>query len=41
MVLFKAGDHIPVIEFVEVVGKAANVAPEHIDAMAVKLGTTF
>ena len=30
--LFKAGDQVPVMPLVDVVGKAANVAPEHIGA---------
>ena len=40
-VLFNAGDHVPVIPLVEVVGKADNVAPEQIGATAVKVGVTF
>ena len=36
--LFKAGDHVPVIPFVEVVGSAANVAPEQIGATCVNAG---
>jgi hypothetical protein len=39
-VLFSAGDHVPVIPLFEVVGNAANVAPEHIGATAVKVGVT-
>jgi hypothetical protein len=31
-ILFSAGDQLPLIAFIEVVGKAANVAPEQIDA---------
>ena len=37
-VLFKAGDQVPVIPLVEVVGKADNTWPEHIGATAVKVG---
>jgi hypothetical protein len=37
-VLFKAGDQVPVILLLAVVGKAASVAPEHIGATVVKLG---
>ena len=40
-VLFNAGDHVPVIPFVDVVGSADNVAPEQIAATAVKVGITF
>jgi phosphate starvation-inducible membrane PsiE len=40
-VLFKAGDHVPVIPLLEVVGKADNVPPEHIGATAVKVGVIF
>ena len=39
-VLFSAGDHVPVIPLFEVVGKAANVAPEQIGATAVNVGVT-
>jgi hypothetical protein len=39
-VLFNAGAHVPVIPLFEVVGNAANVAPEHIGATAVKVGVT-
>ena len=40
-VLFKAGDQLPVIPFVEVVGRAAKVAPEHIGDTALKVGIMF
>ena len=40
-VLFKAGDHVPVIPLFEVVGKAANVVPEHIGATALKVGVVL
>jgi hypothetical protein len=40
-VLFNAGDQVPVILFVEVVGKAANVAPLQIAATCVNAGVTF
>ena len=36
--LFSAGDQVPVMPLVEVVGNAANVAPEHIGATAAKAG---
>ena len=39
-VLFNAGDHVPVILLLDVVGKAAKAAPEHIAATAVKTGVT-
>jgi hypothetical protein len=37
-VLFNAGDQVPVIPLVDVVGKADNVAPEQIGATVVKVG---
>jgi hypothetical protein len=40
-VLFNAGDHVPVTPLLDVVGKAASVAPEHIGATAVNAGVTF
>ena len=40
-VLFKAGVHEPVMLLLEVVGKAARVAPEHIGATAVNVGVTL
>ena len=36
--MFNAGDHVPVIPFVEVVGKAANVAPEQIGETEANVG---
>ena len=39
-VLLRAGDQVPVIPFVEVVGNGANVAPEQIGATAVNVGVT-
>ena len=39
--LFSAGDQLPVIPLVEVVGKADKVAPEQIGATAVNVGVTF
>ena len=36
--LFNAGDHVPVMPLLEVVGNAANAAPVHIGATAVKVG---
>jgi hypothetical protein len=41
VVLFKAGNHVPVIPLVEVVGNGDRDAPEHIGATEAKLGTTF
>ena len=40
-VLFNAGDQVPVILLVEVVGKAANVAPLQIAATWVNAGVIF
>jgi hypothetical protein len=37
-VLFKAGDQLPVIPLLEVVGNALKVSPEQIGATAVKVG---
>jgi hypothetical protein len=39
-VLSKAGDQVPVIPLVDVVGNADKVAPEQIGAMAAKVGVT-
>ena len=39
-VLLSAGDQVPVIPLVEVVGNGANVAPEQIGATAVNVGVT-
>ena len=36
-----AGDQAPVMPLLEVVGKADNVAPEHIGATAVNVGVMF
>jgi hypothetical protein len=36
--LFKDGDHVPVIELVEVEGKAAKVAPEQMAGTAANVG---
>ena len=41
MVLFKAGDQVPVIPLVEVVGRAVNVDPEQIGAIVAKVGVTI
>ena len=35
-----AGDHVPVIPLLEVVGKGANGSPVQIGATAVKVGVT-
>ena len=40
-VLFNAGDQVPVIPLVDVVGKADNVAPEQIAFTAVNVGVLF
>jgi len=40
-VLFNAGDHVPVIPFVEVVGNGLSVAPEQIGPTAANRGVTF
>jgi hypothetical protein len=40
-VLSNTGDHIPVNELLEVVGKAASVPPEQIGVTAVKVGVIF
>ena len=41
--MFNAGDHVPVIGvvFVEDVGNGDMVAPEQIDATALKVGVMF
>ena len=39
-VLFNAGDHVPVMPFVEVVGNAARLAPAQIGATASNVGVT-
>ena len=39
--LLIAGDHVPLIPFVEVVGNAANAAPEQIGATAAKVGVVL
>ena len=38
MVLSKAGDQVPVIPLLEVVGNGVSVAPEQIGATAVNVG---
>ena len=40
-VLFNAGDQVPVILFVEVVGNGAKVAPLQIGATCVNVGAIF
>jgi hypothetical protein len=40
-VLFNAGDQVPLIPLVEVVGKADKVAPEQMAATEAKVGVTF
>lgn len=39
LVLSKAGDQIPVILFVEVIGNAAKLPPEQIGATAANVGS--
>jgi hypothetical protein len=39
--LLSAGDHVPVIPFVDVVGNAASASPEQIAATAVKVGVAL
>ena len=39
--LFRAGDQVPVIPLVEVVGKADKLPPEQIGVTAAKVGVTF
>jgi len=41
IVLFTAGDHVPITPFVDVVGKAANVAPAQIGATCVNVGVVL
>ena len=40
-VLSKAGDQVPVIPLLEVVGRAVRVAPEQIGATALNVGVIF
>ena len=40
VVLFRAGDHVPVILLSDVVGNAANEAPEQIAPTGLKVGVT-
>jgi hypothetical protein len=40
-VLFNAGDQVPLIPLLEVVGNAVKVAPEHIGAIVEKIGVVF
>jgi len=41
VVLSKAGDQVPVMPLLEVVGNAVSVAPEQIGATAVNVGVIF
>ena len=41
VVLFNAGAQVPVIPLFDVVGNAANTAPEQIDATGVNVGVIF
>ena len=40
-VLYKAGDHVPVIPLVEVVGNADKLDPEQMELTCVKVGVVF
>ena len=40
-VLFNAGDHVPVMLLVEVVGRGNKYAPAHFGATAVNVGVTI
>jgi len=40
-VLFSAGDQVPVMPLLDVVGSAVKVAPEQIGATAVNVGVIF
>ncbi len=40
-VLFNAGDHVPVMPFSDVVGRADSVAPEQIGVTGLKVGVMF
>jgi hypothetical protein len=40
-VLFNAGDHVPVMPLLDVVGRAESAAPEQIGATAVNVGVTL
>jgi hypothetical protein len=39
VLLFKTGDHVPVIPLMEVVGKGNRLSPEQMAAICVKAGT--
>jgi len=41
VVLSKAGDHVPVIPLLDVVGKGVSVAPAQIGAAAVNVGVAL
>jgi hypothetical protein len=41
VVLFKAGDQLPVIPLLEVVGRGDKLPPEQIGATGVKVGTVL
>ena len=41
VLLTTAGDHVPVIPFVDVVGNVGATEPSHIAATAAKVGVTF
>jgi hypothetical protein len=41
IILLIAGDQIPVIPLLEIIGKGANVAPEQIGATVVNIGRIF
>jgi len=39
--LFSAGDQVPIMPLVDVVGRAVSVAPEQIGATALNVGMMF
>ena len=39
--MFSAGAQVPVMLLLDVVGRAVNVAPEHIGATGLKVGVTL
>ena len=41
VVLFRAGDQVPVMPFVEVVGNGASGSPEQIAVTGLKVGVTL
>ena len=41
MVLFRTGAHVPVIPFVDVVGRAESIVPEQTGQTAAKVGVAI